>query len=112
MAKSILEPEQLTADLIESLKGKAFKGKNGFDIAPEDREIIRNMASILGHDSEELFNVAIEQGKDLDKINVNETNINSSSTPYFLTIDSTSDIIFKFYNKSGRGYRSESIKSK
>ena len=68
MAKSMLEPEQLTADLIESLKGKAFKGKNGFDIGPEDREIIRNVASILGHDSEELFNVAIEQGKDLDKL--------------------------------------------
>ena len=68
MGKSILEPEQLTADLIESLKDKAFKGKNGFEISPADREIIRNLASALGQDSEELFNVAIEQGKDLDKI--------------------------------------------
>ena len=70
LSKSILEPEQLTADLLESLKDKAFKGKNGFEISPQDRQIIKLVANEFGNDSEELFNVAIEQAKDLDKLKV------------------------------------------
>jgi len=69
MGKSILEPEELTADLIEALKDKAFKGKNGFEIAPADREMIRELSKALGQDPENIITLAIEQGKDLDKVN-------------------------------------------
>lgn len=68
MGKSMLEPEQLTADLIEALKDKAFKGKNGFEISPADREMIRELSNALGQDPDNLITLAIEQGKDSDKI--------------------------------------------
>jgi len=68
MGKSVLEPEELTADLLEALKDKAFKGKNGFEISPADREIIRNFAEAMHQDPEELMTGAIEQGKFADKI--------------------------------------------
>lgn len=68
MGKSVLEPEELTADLLEALKDKAFKGKNGFQISPADREIIRNFAEAMHQDPDELMNGAIEQAKYADKI--------------------------------------------
>ena len=70
MAKSMYEPQELTAELLEALKDKAFKGKNGnFQISPADREIIREFAKSIGQDNvDELFNVAIEQSKFADKI--------------------------------------------
>ena len=68
MGKSVLEPEELTADLLEALKDKAFKGKNGFQISPADREIIRNFAEAVNQDPDELMTGAIEQAKFADKI--------------------------------------------
>jgi hypothetical protein len=68
MGKSVLEPEELTADLLEALKDKAFKGKNGFEISPADREIIRNFAEAVHQDPDELMTGAIEQAKFADKI--------------------------------------------
>jgi hypothetical protein len=68
MAKSIEDPLQLTADLMEVVKGKAFKGRNGFQISPADRELIREFAKSIGQDADELFNAAIEDAKYTDKI--------------------------------------------
>lgn len=68
MAKSTLEPEELTADLLEALKGKATKTKNGFIISPADRQIIKEFSDMINHDSEELMNGAIEQAKQADKL--------------------------------------------
>ena len=68
MAKSIEDPLQLTADLMEVVKGKAFKGKNGFQISPADRELIREFAATMNQDADELFNAAIEDAKYNDKI--------------------------------------------
>ncbi len=68
MAKSIEDPLQLTADLMEVVKGKAFKGKNGFQISPADRELIREFATAMNQDADELFNAAIEDAKYEDKI--------------------------------------------
>lgn len=68
MAKSIEDPLQLTADLMEVVKGKAFKGRNGFQISPEDRELIREFAKSINQDADELFNAAIEDAKYNDKI--------------------------------------------
>lgn len=68
MAKSMEDPLQLTADLMEVVKGKAFKGRNGFEIAPADRELIREFATSIGQDADELFNAAIEDAKYSDKI--------------------------------------------
>jgi hypothetical protein len=68
MAKSIEDPLQLTADLMEVVKGKAFKGKNGFEILPADRELIREFATAMNQDADELFNAAIEDAKYEDKI--------------------------------------------
>jgi hypothetical protein len=68
MAKSIEDPLQLTADLMEVVKGKAFKGKNGFQISPADRELIREFATKFNQDADELFNAAIEDAKYNDKI--------------------------------------------
>jgi hypothetical protein len=68
MEKSMRDPLQLTADLLEIVKGKAFKGKNGFQISPEDRELIREFAKTINQDVDELFNAAIEDAKYTDKI--------------------------------------------
>jgi hypothetical protein len=68
MGKSVLEPEELTADLIEALKGKAFKGRNGFQMSPADRQIIKEFAESINQDADELMNGAIEQAKFTDKI--------------------------------------------
>ncbi len=68
MGKSMLEPQELTADLIEALKDKAFKGKNGFQISPADRQIIKEFAEAINQDPEELMTGAIEQTKYADKI--------------------------------------------
>jgi hypothetical protein len=68
MAKSIEDPLQLTADLMEVVKGKAFKGRNGFQISPADRELIREFATAMNQDADELFNAAIEDAKYEDKI--------------------------------------------
>jgi hypothetical protein len=68
MAKSIEDPLQLTADLMEVVKGKAFKGRNGFEISPADRELIREFAKSVNQDADELFNAAIEEAKYTDKI--------------------------------------------
>ena len=68
MAKSIEDPLQLTADLMKVVKGKAFKGRNGFQISPEDRELIREFAKSINQDADELFNAAIEDAKYNDKI--------------------------------------------
>ena len=68
MAKSIEDPLQLTADLMEVVKGKAFKGRNGFEISPADRELIREFAKSVNQYADELFNAAIEEAKYTDKI--------------------------------------------
>jgi hypothetical protein len=68
MAKSIEDPLQLTADLMEVVKGKAFKGRNGFEILPADRELIREFATTMNQDADELFSAAIEDAKYTDKI--------------------------------------------
>ncbi len=68
MRKGMEEPQQLTSDLLESMKGKAVKGKNGFEIPPADREMIREFAKSINQNPDELFNVAIEQTKFADKI--------------------------------------------
>ena len=68
MAKSIEDPLQLTADLMKVVKDKAFKGKNGFEISSVDRELIREFATSMGQDADELFNAAIEDAKYNDKI--------------------------------------------
>jgi hypothetical protein len=68
MGKSMEDPLQLTADLMKVVKDKAFKGKNGFEISPANRELIREFAKSIGQDSDELFNAAIEDAKYTDKI--------------------------------------------
>ena len=69
MAKSMYEPQELTAELLEALKDTAFKGKNGFQIDPADRQIITEFAKSIGQDNpDELINVAIEQAKFADKL--------------------------------------------
>lgn len=67
MGKSMEDPLQLTADLLEIVKGRAFKGKNGFQISAADRELIREFSKV-GQDPDELFNAAIESAKYSDKI--------------------------------------------
>lgn len=89
MAKSTLEPEELTADLLEALKDKAFKGKNGFQISPADREIIRNFAEAVHQDPDELMTGAIEQAKYADKIDA----LNKRGLPIMMYNEEQQDLI-------------------
>ena len=89
MAKSTMEPEELTADLLEALKDKAFKGKNGFEISPADREIIRNFAEAVRQDPDELMNGAIEQAKYADKIKA----LNERGLPIMMYNEEQQDLI-------------------
>ena len=89
MAKSALEPEELTADLLEALKDKAFKGKNGFEISPADREIIREFATAVGQDPDQLITGAIEQGKFTDKIKA----LNERGFPIMMYNEEQQDLI-------------------
>jgi hypothetical protein len=89
MAKSTLEPEELTADLLEALKDKAFKGKNGFQISPADREIIREFAQAVHQDPDELMNGAIEQAKYADKVDA----LNQRGIPIMMYNEEQKDLI-------------------
>jgi hypothetical protein len=89
MAKSTLEPEELTADLLEALKDKAFKGKNGFQISPADREIIREFAEAVRQDPDELMTGAIEQAKYADKIDA----LNKRGLPIMMYNEEQQDLI-------------------
>jgi hypothetical protein len=89
MAKSTLEPEELTADLLEALKDKAFKGKNGFQISPADREIIKNFAEAVHQDPDELMTGAIEQAKYADKIDA----LNKRGIPIMMYNEEQQDLI-------------------
>jgi hypothetical protein len=89
MAKSTLEPEELTADLLEALKDKAFKGKNGFQISPADREIIREFAQAVRQDPDELMTGAIEQAKYADKIDA----LNKRGLPIMMYNEEQQDLI-------------------
>jgi hypothetical protein len=89
MGKSVLEPEQLTADLLEAIKDKAYKGKNGFEISPADREIIREFAEATNQDPDDLFNAAIEQSKNADKIDA----LNKRGVPIMMYNETQKDLI-------------------
>jgi hypothetical protein len=89
MGKSVLEPQELTADLIEALKDKAFKGKNGFQISPADRQIIKEFAEAINQDPEELMTGAIEQSKYADKIDA----LNKRGLPIMMYNESQQDLI-------------------
>ncbi len=89
MAKSTMEPEELTADLLEALKDKAFKGKNGFQISPADREIIREFAQAVHQDPDELMTGAIEQAKYADKIEA----LNKRGLPIMMYNEEQQDLI-------------------
>lgn len=89
MAKSTMEPEELTADLLEALKDKAFKGKNGFEISPADREMIREFAEAVNQDPKDLMNGAIEQAKYTDKIKA----LTESKLPIMMYNEEQKDLI-------------------
>jgi hypothetical protein len=89
MGKSVLEPQELTADLIEALKDKAFKGKNGFQISPADRQIIKEFAQAINQDPEELMTGAIEQTKYADKIDA----LNKRGLPIMMYNEDQRDLI-------------------
>jgi hypothetical protein len=68
MGESMDDPAALVEKLIESIKGKAYKTKNGFQIDAADRELIRQFAKTFDQDADQLFNAAIEDAKYSDKI--------------------------------------------